>query len=430
MGASTLEKFLGIGTGVAGGLLTKEGYDRLKDIGEEAVLGTEIDGKKIPGAVGLAQDALTMSQFRPFTVTSTIPGSEFRATRTVDPETGQITGTGTEFDISPEEKLLQTSMLTRAKTQLGADPYGQLKGRTAMASAFDLGEDLMDLIDTDMAQREQDIYGRIRATQTPEEERQRLALEERLASQGRLGVRTSMFGGTPEAMAMEKAQAEARNTAMLQAMAQAQAEQAQQAAQAQAFTGLGSQLAQTDLAQKAAQQNLAMASLGGAYVPQTQLMQLQQAMQPYQQQQQASQLFGVGQYGETMMSGLEARLIAEQARANLLGGLGSSMLSGLTSPVTTKGGGVTSLLGSLFSDVRLKNNIKKVTTVDGVNFYTWDWNKKGKKIVKGQKSFGVLAQEIQKTNPSAVFANTNGYLMVDYNKLPTAVTEVFTKYGV
>jgi len=50
---------------------------------------------------------------------------------------------------------------------------------------------------------------------------------------------------------------------------------------------------------------------------------------PYQQMQQQGQLFGAGQYGETMMSGLEARLVAEQAKANLLGGIGSGLLSGV-----------------------------------------------------------------------------------------------------
>jgi hypothetical protein len=335
-----LGPLLGIGGAIGGGLLSAQEYERLGDIGEQALVGTTLDdGTKIPGTIGLAEDALSLSQFRPFTVTSTMPGAGFTAKPTFDPVTGKITGASAGLTLSNPEKALQTSMMTRAKTQLGAAPEGQTRGRTAMRSAFDLGQDLMtNLGTTDMAQREQDIYGRIRATQTPEEERQRLALEERLASQGRLGVRTSMFGGTPEAMAMEKAQAEARNTAMLQAMAQAQAEQAQEAAQAQAFTGLGSQLAQTDLAQRAAQQNLALASLGGAYVPQTQLMQLQQAMQPYQQQQQAGQLFGAGQYGETMMSGLEARLVAEQARANLLGSLGTGLLGGLLGPVKSDSG--------------------------------------------------------------------------------------------
>lgn len=335
-----LGPLLGIGGAIGGGLLSAQEYKRLGDIGEQSLVGTTLDdGTVVPGAIGLAQDALTMSQFRPFTVTSTMPGSGFEAKPKFDPVTGKVIGSGTQFTLSDPEKALQTSMLTRARSQLGADPYGQLAGRTAMTSAFGLGQDLMtSLGTTDMAQREQDIYGRIRATQTPEEERQRLALEERLASQGRLGVRTAMFGGTREGMEMEKAQAEARNTAMLQAMAQAQAEQAQEAAQAQAFTGLGSQLSQTDLAQLANQQNLAMASLGGAYMPQTQLMQLQQAMQPYQAQQQAGQLFGAGQYGETMMSGLEARLVAEQARANLLGGLGTGLLGGLLGPVKSDSG--------------------------------------------------------------------------------------------
>jgi len=56
--------------------------------------------------------------------------------------------------------------------------------------------------------------------------------------------------------------------------------------------------------------------------------------------QQEAQLFGTGQYGETAMTGLEARLIAEQARANLLGGVGTGLLSGLLSPVGNEDDGV------------------------------------------------------------------------------------------
>ena len=78
-------------------------------------------------------------------------------------------------------------------------------------------------------QRETDIYNRIRATQQPEEERKRMALEERLLSQGRSGIMTNQFGGSPEQFAMAKAQAEDQNIAMLTAMQQGQAEQMQQA---------------------------------------------------------------------------------------------------------------------------------------------------------------------------------------------------------
>jgi len=338
-----LQKLLGIGGAVGGGLLTAEAINRLSDIGEQSLLGTTVDGRYIPGALELAQQAVGMSQFRPFTVASTMPGGGFSAMPKFDEE-GNFLGVGTSMTLSPEEKAFQQSMLTRAQQQLAGTPFGQTQGRAAAKQAFGLGSGMMrDLRDTDMAQRETDIYERIRAAQSPEEQRQAQAMEERLAAQGRLGVQTAQFGGTPEQLAMAKAQSEARNTAMLQAMGQAQAEQAQLAQQAQMFTGMGSQLSQADLQQLAAQQNLGVGSMGAAYLPQTQMMQLQQAMLPYQQMQQQGQLFGAGQYGETMMSGLEARLVAEQAQANLLGSLGTGILGGLFG--SSKDGGI---LGDIF----------------------------------------------------------------------------------
>ena len=63
----------------------------------------------------------------------------------------------------------------------------------------------------------EDLYSQLRGLQTPEEQRQRLALENRLAAQGRLGVQTSAYGGTPEQLAFEQAIQEAQNQAALQA---------------------------------------------------------------------------------------------------------------------------------------------------------------------------------------------------------------------
>ena len=80
---------------------------------------------------------------------------------------------------------------------------------------------MLQNIPTSTADREQAVFDRIRATQLPEEERQRLALEERLFGQGRLGVSSAMFGGTPEQLALAKAQEEARNQASLMAIQQA-----------------------------------------------------------------------------------------------------------------------------------------------------------------------------------------------------------------
>ena len=289
--SNLLGPLLGIGTAAGGTALTKSAYDRLGDIGDQAKKEANL----------LADEIMPMTQFRPFTVTSTTGGafgSRPTTTTVVDPETGVsrevVTGTEATYGLSPEELALQGLLMGQSQ---------QFLGQSALP----------------MGQREADVYERIRAVQSPEEERQRLMLEERLANQGRLGVRTGMFGGTPEAFAMEKAQAEARNQAALMALQQAQTEQAQA-------------------------QQMGLAALGGSYLPQAQLLNVQQASQLFPQMQQQAQLFGTGQFGETKMTGIEAQLIAEQARANLLGGLGTGLLGGLFKPVGNAEDGITTTI--------------------------------------------------------------------------------------
>ena len=111
------------------------------------------------------------------------------------------------------------------------------------------------------AGREADVFERIRATQRPEEERQRLQLEERMAQQGRLGVRTAMFGGAPEQFALAQAQEEAQNRASLAAIQQAQSERQQSLGTAQALGGMfGQQAGLSSQLQSAAQQRAAQLS--------------------------------------------------------------------------------------------------------------------------------------------------------------------------
>ncbi len=268
--------------GVVGGLLTGEAYGRLSDIGRQARTGAE----------ELAATQLEQTQFRPFTVTTaTGAGMGTRVT----PEGGIETTMG----LSPEEVALQQQLMGGA-----GGFFGQ---------AVQPRED-----------REQAIFERMRRAQRPEEERQRLALEERLAAQGRLGVSSAAYGGaTPEMLAMATAQEEARNRAMLGAMQQAQAEQMQQATLGQAFLGAG-------------------------YVPQQQLMAATQPAQQLAALQQQAQLQGAGLFGEATMSGLEAQLVAEQARANLLGQTGAGLLSGALTPRSTGNSSLISALGSIF----------------------------------------------------------------------------------
>ena len=67
------------------------------------------------------------------------------------------------------------------------------------------------------------------------------------------------------------------------------------------------------------------------------------------------------------------------------------------------------------SDARLKENISAKGKIGNVNFYTWDWNDAGKKIADpAQPTFGVIADELQKTHPHLVSRSDDGYLRVNY----------------
>lgn len=274
----SLPQLLGLGTLGAGGLLTGKAYQRLGDIGEQA--------RREAG--GIAETGLEQTRFMPFTVTTGTGGA-----LTTTPEGGLTVG------LSPEEQAFQQQMFG------GAGQFYQQAMQPTQA-------------------REQAVFERIREAQRPEEERQRLATEERLAAQGRLGLRTAQFGGAPEQFALAKAQEEARNQAMLSAMQQAQAEQMQQAQ-------LGGQF------------------MGASYTPQAQALNVLQAGMPAAQMAQRGQLTGAGLFGEAQMGGLEALLGSGLGQANLYGQLGTGLLSGLLTPQQVgMGGGVTQIVNPLF----------------------------------------------------------------------------------
>ena len=140
---------------------------------------------------GLGEDVAGMAEFKPFTVTTGLGGA------TTTPEGGY------SLQMSPEQQALQNQLLGQSQAlfgQVGVDPS------TAQA----------------------DLYEQIRATQRPEEQRQRLALEERMLSQGRMGLSSSAYGGaSPELLAQETARQEAMSRASLGARTQAMAEQKQ-----------------------------------------------------------------------------------------------------------------------------------------------------------------------------------------------------------
>ena len=124
----------------------------------------------LPTTIGdIETGALGELAFKPFTLTTGAGATNI----TTDPTTGLPS---LSLGLSPEMSALQQSLFGQAQTLAGT------AGPTA-----------------------EQLFQQLQATRAPETERARLALENRLAAQGRLGTQTAAFGGTPEALALEKA---------------------------------------------------------------------------------------------------------------------------------------------------------------------------------------------------------------------------------
>ena len=277
---------------------------------------------------------------------ATAPDVSFQPFTVSGPSGFISAGDSTQYTLSPSGQALQEALETSALSRFGTTPTGVGQIGTAAEQALGVGGQFMGQVGMPMGEREQEVYDRIRATQLGEEERQRLALEERLASQGRLGVRTAMFGGTPEQLALSKAQESAQNQAALAAIQQAQAEQQQQAAIGSQFTGLGSGLLSQQQALEAAQQQMGLAALQGAYIPQAAML---SAFSPALN---VASLADVarrqqGELGlEAQMANISGTVGQRAALANLYGGIYGGLGSGIGGLLGGSGG----LLDILFGD--------------------------------------------------------------------------------
>ena len=333
-------------------------YDRLGSIGERGLV----------GAGQIAEEAFARSQFKPFTVTTgtgssigvgvPAPGSfdqmgpEARIQQLMDTQgltreqamANQQASQMRGFDINNDGVVTNQEFAAARNAGLTGTPTGggaftgagpmigpniqtvlSPEQQAISSGAFTDAQTLLGNVVQDRSAREQEIFDRIRATQEAEEERNRLALEERLFNQGRLGVRTSMFGGTPEQLALAKAQEEARNRASLLAIQQAQAEQAQDAR-------LGTQL------------------LGAAFVPEAQAQNALQRGLLASQLAQRGQLYGTGLFGEASIAGLDALLGSGIGQAELMGRIGTSLLSGAMGGAGGGQGGIGDILGGAIEE--------------------------------------------------------------------------------
>lgn len=429
---------------VAGLAAINTAYNKLGSIGTSA--------QTKANAIG--QDVFNKGAFRPFTVRSALGSSSVNQdgglgsylqgqAKTASQNLfgraiADVTGPTTGADLASD---LGYNLVERARSEFDQPiaQYGQMT--SAADQALTQGMDFMGQAGMPVGAREQQVFERIRAAQRPEEERRRLELEERLATQGRLGVATNLYGGTPEQLALERAQAEAQNTAMLQAMQQAQAEQAQAGALGQQFTGLGSTLAgqlqnleaarqgigmgyaqgglgllQGREALQAAELQQSLAALKGALMPEAaQLNLFQQGLNAAKLRETAQQ-FRTGLFGEAQMTGVDALLASGLGQANLIGNVGSGILA--AGAQSSSGGGLFDAISKgikALSDIRLKKNVEFIGQNDnGFNIYRWDWNDKANELGEYGSSVGVIAQELLADHSSKVHVDSSGYYAVNY----------------
>ena len=289
------------------------------------------------GAQRIGEEAAAGTAFRPFTVSTGFGGV------TTTPEGGFTTS------LSPAQAAQQQ--------QLQALTGGLVGGMGAVAPDVSgiTGQALGGLsgaltgLMAPMGQREADVYERIRATQRPEEERARLALEERLQSQGRTGLRTAQFGGAPEQLALAQAQEEAKARASLGALGQAQAEQMQQLGLAQGLFGLGSGAAALPASLQLGQlQNIGLAQ-AAQYQPETQLLAALNPAVNLANIAGVAQRQGAGYMSQAGISGLEDILQAETVRSQNLRDIYSSILGAQSAQQQAAGQAATNT--GLFSSI-------------------------------------------------------------------------------
>lgn len=112
---------------------------------------------------------------------------------------------------------------------------------------------------------------------------------------------------------------------------------------------------------------------------------------------------GIGGLGGTMQGTSTTK--NDPGIAGIIGG-GMAGLGALGNVAKGLGG-----FSALFSDARLKENIKPVgKTFDGQNLYSYNY--KG----DSRPQLGLMAQEVMQRKPEAVLRHDSGYLMVNYDK--------------
>jgi len=78
--------------------------------------------------------------------------------------------------------------------------------------------------------------------------------------------------------------------------------------------------------------------------------------------------------------------------------------------------GIQAYGAGMFSDRRLKTNIKKIGKVKGFNFYSFDWNSVANMLGLDGSTYGCMADEVFKVIPEAVIMKNN-FMFINYSTI-------------
>jgi len=270
------------------GKISQEEYSKLAGELESKYTNLGLFGQQ--GLYNVGKEAAGMvGQFTPYGVTNQLFGS------TVNPETG----------------ALQTN-LTAAGEAL-YNPFARVAAQSAQAAEM-----------TNVDQLAKDYYNKVAALSAPETARQRLALEERMRAQGRLGLLSSTVDpvsgreittSAPELLAQEQAIARQQLERELQSRQAALGERGTLIGQGTAaYSPISNLLAMQAQQQQQSAQLGQMAQQGRIAAAQ---LFAQPAAQGYTNAVQAG-IAGLGQTGQTERLGIASNLAAQQAALNAL----------------------------------------------------------------------------------------------------------------
>lgn len=174
----------------------------------------------------------------------------------------------------------------------------------------------------DIGTRAADLTAQMEAAMAPQRERDYLGMEQRLLGQGRLGLRTAEYGGSPEQLAFAKAVEEQRAMNALAGRQQAMQEQMQN-------------------------YNIGAGLFGTSFVPQQQNLAAAQVLTPYAELANRMQQQQAVTGAQLSSAGLQARMQSEQYANDLRLAQLQMLSNALLGAKQGEGGLLGSLVGGL-----------------------------------------------------------------------------------